>query len=187
MISGSTLIINVCLNYLLIYGNLRLSGDGRARCAIATLVSRCVELLIVIWFLKFRETCSTSISASCCTSTPAMCRITCTFSLPVLINQALWGIAQMVQTGILGHLGGDVTAANAISVQVYQVLSVVCYGAASASAGIVVGRTIGEDNEKSCIRLSRRSRYCSSPSDCARDLRVSCCAVPHPCGLRRHF
>ena len=68
-------------------------------------------------------------------------------SLPVLINQALWGVAQMVQTGILGHLGGDVTAANAISVQVYQVLSVVCYGAASA-AGIVVGRTIGEDNQK---------------------------------------
>ena len=68
-------------------------------------------------------------------------------SLPVLINQALWGVAQMVQTGILGHLGGDVTAANAISVQVYQVLSVVCYGAASA-AGIVVGRTIGEGDEK---------------------------------------
>lgn len=38
------------------------------------------------------------------------------------------------------------TAANAIAVQVYQVLSVVCYGAASAS-GIVVGRTIGEGNE----------------------------------------
>ena len=68
-------------------------------------------------------------------------------SLPVLINQALWGIAQMVQTGILGHLGGDATAANAIAVQVYQVLSVVCYGAASAS-GIVVGRTIGEGNQQ---------------------------------------
>lgn len=63
-------------------------------------------------------------------------------SAPVLINQALWGVAQMVQTGILGHLGGDVTAANAIAVQVYQVLSVVSYGAASAS-GIVVGKTIG--------------------------------------------
>ena len=64
-------------------------------------------------------------------------------SAPVLVNQALWGVAQMVQTGILGHLGGDVTAANAIAVQVYQVLSVVAYGAASAS-GIVVGRSIGE-------------------------------------------
>ena len=115
--------------------------------AIATLVSRCVELLIVIYYLKFKE-------HKLNLSLRKLVHIDTSYvqdymhvSLPVLINQALWGIAQMVQTGILGHLGGDATAANAIAVQVYQVLSVVCYGAASAS-GIVVGRTIGEGNQQ---------------------------------------
>ncbi|WP_418681142.1 MATE family efflux transporter [Agathobaculum sp.] len=147
MISGSTLVINVCLNYLLIYGNLGFPEMGVRGAACATLIARCVELIIVIWFLKYRENVLNLNLRKLLHIDTSYVRDYMKVSLPVLINQALWGVAQMVQTGILGHLGGDVTAANAISVQVYQVLSVVCYGAASA-AGIVVGRTIGEDNEK---------------------------------------
>ena len=147
MISGSTLVINVCLNYLLIYGNLGFPEMGVRGAACATLIARCVELIIVIWFLKYRENMINLNLRKLLHIDTSYVHDYMKVSLPVLINQALWGVAQMVQTGILGHLGGDVTAANAISVQVYQVLSVVCYGAASA-AGIVVGRTIGEDNEK---------------------------------------
>lgn len=146
VISGSTLIINVCLNYCLIYGNLGFPELGVRGAAIATLVSRCVELLIVIYYLKYKENqLNLTLTKLLRIDTSYMRDYTCVSS-PVLINQALWGVAQMVQTGILGHLGGDVTAANAIAVQVFQVLSVVAYGAASAS-GIVVGRTIGEGNE----------------------------------------
>lgn len=147
MISGSTLVINVCLNYLLIYGNLGFPEMGVRGAACATLIARCIELIIVIWFLKYRENVLNLNLRKLLHIDTSYVHDYMKVSLPVLINQALWGVAQMVQTGILGHLGGDVTAANAISVQVYQVFSVVCYGAASA-AGIVVGRTIGEDNEK---------------------------------------
>lgn len=147
IISGSTLVINVCLNYCLIYGNLGFPELGVRGAAIATLVSRCVELLIVIYYLKFKEHKLNLTLKKLLHIDTSYVRDYGRVSSPVLINQALWGVAQMVQTGILGHLGGDVTAANAIAVQVYQVLSVVAYGAASAS-GIVVGRTIGEGNEQ---------------------------------------
>lgn len=146
VISGSTLIINVCLNYCLIYGNLGFPELGVRGAAIATLVSRCVELLIVIYYLKYKENQLNLTLTKLLRIDTSYMRDYTRVSSPVLINQALWGVAQMVQTGILGHLGGDVTAANAIAVQVFQVLSVVAYGAASAS-GIVVGRTIGEGNE----------------------------------------
>lgn len=143
VISFSTLCINVCLNYLLIYGNLGFPELGVRGAAIATLTSRCVELLIVLYYLKYRE-------KRLCLTAGKLLRIDTSYirdytqiSAPVLVNQALWGAAQMVQTGILGHLGGDVTAANAIAVQVYQILSVIAYGAASAS-GILVGKTIGQ-------------------------------------------
>ena len=147
IISGSTLVINVCLNYCLIYGRLGFPELGVRGAAIATLVSRCVELLIVIWYLKYKEHRLNLTLQKLLHIDTSYIRDYTRVSFPVLINQALWGVAQMVQTGILGHLGGNVTAANAIAVQVFQVLSVVAYGAASA-AGIVVGRTIGEGGEK---------------------------------------
>nr|WP_297172474.1 MATE family efflux transporter [uncultured Agathobaculum sp.] len=146
IIAGSTLIINVCLNYCLIYGNLGFPELGVRGAAIATLVARCAELMIVIYYLKHREHRLKLTLKKLLHIDTSYIRDYARVSSPVLINQALWGVAQMVQTGILGHLGGDVTAANAIAVQVYQVLSVVCYGAASAS-GIVVGRTIGSGSE----------------------------------------
>ncbi len=142
-ISFSTLCINVTLNYLLIYGNFGCPELGVRGAAVATLVSRCVELLIVVYYLKYREKQLNLTLKKLLFIDRSYLRDYNRVSAPVLVNQALWGVAQMVQTGILGHLGGDVTAANAIAVQVYQVLSVVAYGAASAS-GIVVGRSIGE-------------------------------------------
>lgn len=55
IISATTLCINVVLNYLLIYGHMGMPRLGIRGAAIATLISRCVELLIVIWYLKYRE------------------------------------------------------------------------------------------------------------------------------------
>lgn len=141
-ISFSTLCINVFLNYLLIYGHLGCPELGVRGAAIATLTSRCVELLIVVWYLKFREKRLRLTVKKLVQIDTSYIHDYLHVSSPVLINQALWGVAQMMQTAILGHLGGDVVAANAIAVQVYQMLSVVSYGAASAS-GIVVGQTIG--------------------------------------------
>lgn len=142
VISFSTLCINTCLNYLLIYGRFGFPELGVRGAAVATLISRCVELLIVVYYLKCREDRLRLTPKKLALIDTSYIRDYTRVSAPVLVNQALWGVAQMVQTGILGHLGGDVTAANAIAVQVYQVLSVIAYGAASAS-GIVVGKTIG--------------------------------------------
>lgn len=147
VISFSTLCINTCLNYLLIYGRFGFPELGVRGAAIATLISRCVELLIVVYYLKYREERLHLTLKKLVAIDTSYIRDYTRVSAPVLVNQALWGVAQMVQTGILGHLGGDVTAANAIAVQVYQILSVVAYGAASAS-GIMVGKTIGRGRQE---------------------------------------
>lgn len=154
VISFSTLCINVTLNYCLIYGNFGCPELGVRGAAIATLVSRCVELLIVLYYLKYREKKLNLTLKKLLFIDSSYLRDYNRVCAPVLVNQALWGVAQMVQTGILGHLGGDVTAANAIAVQVFQVLSVAAYGAASAS-GILVGRSIGEGRRDALRSLVR--------------------------------
>lgn len=146
VISFSTLCINICLNSLLIYGRLGFPEMGIAGAAIATLVSRMVELTIVILYLKFRE-------HRLCLTFRKLVFIDTSYlkdyhrvSAPVLLGEAQWGLAQMVQTGILGHLGAAAIAANSIATLVFQIVTVVAYGSAAASV-ITVGKTVGEGNE----------------------------------------
>lgn len=154
VISFSTLCINVCLNWLLIYGHWGCPEMGVRGAAVATLVSRTVELAIVAYYLKYREKKLRLTVKKLVFIDGSYVKDYFHVSFPVLLNQAQWGLAQMVQTGILGHLGGDATAANALAVQLYQVLSVVAYGAASAS-GIVVGKAIGAGERESLRPLVR--------------------------------
>lgn len=143
VISFSSLIINIILNYCLIYGNFGFPELGVQGAAVATLVSRIVEMLIVFWFLKYREDKLNLTAKKLIFIDTSFLKDYTRVSLPVLVSQGQWGIAQMVQTGILGHMGQPAIAANFIATVLFQIISVVCYGSASAS-GILMGRTVGE-------------------------------------------
>lgn len=145
IVTASTLCINIVLNSILIYGRFGFPELGVRGAAIATLISRCVELLIIIYFLKYREhQLNLTAKKLICIDTSYI-RDYMKVSLPVLVTQAIWGVAQMIQTGILGHMPGsaDVVPANSIAVLVFQIISVVGYGAASAAA-IMTGKRVGE-------------------------------------------
>ncbi|HIV68586.1 MAG TPA: MATE family efflux transporter [Candidatus Butyricicoccus stercorigallinarum] len=145
LIAGSTLCINIVLNYILIYGHFGAPAMGVRGAAIATLVSRTVELLIVLWYLKYREhTLRLTLKKLICIDHRYMADYV-RISLPLLVTQALWGINSIFQTAIIGNMddAASVLPANSISVIVYQIISVIGYGAASAAA-IVTGRTLGE-------------------------------------------
>ena len=107
VVSFSTLCINVCLNYLLIYGHGGFPELGVRGAAIATLVSRCVEFLIVTGYLGVWERHLRLTPRKLVYIDTSYIRDYARIALPMLLNRALWGAAQMVQTGILGRLGGD--------------------------------------------------------------------------------
>ena len=149
IISASTLCINICLNYVLIYGHFGAPALGVRGAAIATLVSRTVELLIVIWFLKFREHTLHLNWRKLLFIDTSYIRDYIHVSLPMLVTQTMWGASSIIQTAILGNMenAAMVVPANSISVLVFQILSVVGYGAASAAA-IMTGRTLGEGHKE---------------------------------------
>lgn len=144
ILSFSTLCINIVLNYCLIFGNFGFPEMGIEGAAIATLTSRTIELFIVICFCIFKE-------KRLNLRLKTLVRIDTSYihdyvhvSLPLLITQATWGIAQIIQTAIIGHLqnASAAIAANSIAVLTFQIISVVGYGAASA-AGILTGKAVG--------------------------------------------
>lgn len=143
VVSASTLIINVCLNYVLIFGNFGAPRLGAGGAAIATLIARVVETIIIgiyiFWVdkkIKLRPRDFIKIDATLLKQYFAI-------GSPVLVSNAIWGLAMAAQTSILGHMGSAAIAANSIAGTLFQILSVAIYASASSSA-VIIGKTIGE-------------------------------------------
>lgn len=143
ILSSVTLVINVCLNYILIYGHFGAPRLGVVGAATATLIARVVETAIAVAYmarvdhkigLKLRDFFSID---------RALLKGYLRIGSPVLLSNAIWGLAMAVQTAILGHMGSTAIAANSISTTIFQFVSVFTFGAASAS-GVLIGKTIGE-------------------------------------------
>lgn len=64
-------------------------------------------------------------------------------ALPALANDIIWGVAFSMYSVILGHLGSDAVAANAIVIVVRNLTTVFCYAVASAGT-ILLGNVMGE-------------------------------------------
>ncbi len=143
IMSVSTILINICFNYCFIYGHFGAPEMGIAGAAVATLISRSVELVIVLVYvlridkkirMKLRE----------------LLRFDFTYlrdyvkvATPVVISGALWGVAQGAQTAVLGHIGATIIAANAIAVIVFQIFAVVGMSCANV-ASVIMGKTVGK-------------------------------------------
>ena len=62
--------------------------------------------------------------------------------MPVLCASLVWGIAFVLYSVILGHMGSDAVAANSIASIVKSMVQCVIRGV-SAGAGIIIGNLLG--------------------------------------------
>ena len=66
-------------------------------------------------------------------------------SVPALANDVIWSVAFSMYSVIIGHMGSDAVAANAIVVVVRNFGTTLCFGFASAG-GLLLGQVIGKNN-----------------------------------------
>lgn len=151
LVSLSTLCINVCLNYVLIYGNFGAPRMGVRGAAVATLTARCVELLIMLVYIGFADKKIKLRPRHFLRLSAPLLADYAKGGTPVILSNAMWGVAMAVQTAILGHLSQTVIAANSIATTVFQIVSVICYGAASAAA-VLIGKTVGSGSSLEKIK-----------------------------------
>jgi len=66
-------------------------------------------------------------------------------SFPVVLNEVFWASAFFILMVIIGHMGREFVAANAIGSLMMQFTGMIIFSVASATA-VVIGNTIGEGN-----------------------------------------
>ena len=145
--------LNILLNATFIFGLFGAPKLGATGVAIATALSRMIELIACFIVSAFSK--NVRLDLRCMfTKNKLLFSDFVRLSLPALGNDISWSIGFSMYSVILGHLGTDAVAANSLVVVVRNIGSVFCFGIASAG-GILLGNVMGQGD------LERSRRYAS--------------------------
>ena len=136
--------LNILLNAVFIFGWLGVPKMGVEGVAIATSISRLVELILV--FLVSARSPNVKLRFSYMFKrSKALFGDFMKMSVPALANDVVWGLGFSMYSVIIGQfLGSDVVAANALVSVVHSYGTVLCFGVGSAG-GILLGQLIGDN------------------------------------------
>ena len=139
--NASALLLNILLNAVFIFGLLGAPKMGISGVALATTIARGIEFVIcmldALKFKTIRFRPSTIFERHKLLFADFM-----KYSLPAFGNEVSWGLAFSMYSVIMGHLGSDIVAANAVVVVARNLGTVACFGIANAGA-ILLGKSIG--------------------------------------------
>ena len=140
-ISSSAVIINIILNAILIFGLFGAPRLGIVGAAYATVTARLVELVWAYFAVRHAHNVAIRWSGILHTS-KVFTKDFWYYTTPALGAALVWGIAFVLYSVILGHMGSDAVAANSIASIVKSMVQCVIRGV-SAGAGILVGNLLG--------------------------------------------
>jgi putative MATE family efflux protein len=141
-----SLIVNVILNAIFIFGMFGLAPMGIRGAALATLIARICEFIIVWFYATFQNKVICFHWEDLFHWDRLLLKDFLKYSIPVMLNELVWGTGTSVNAAIIGHLGKSVVAANSITQVTRQLAMVIAFGVANATA-ILIGKAIGENKE----------------------------------------
>lgn len=144
VISSVGVIVNIALNALLIFGLFGFPRLGIAGAALATVFTGCLGLVWCVFETVKKD--SVKLRVTDLLHDDAALRADFwKYTLPVLGNEVVWGGGVTMYSVIMGHLGSDAVAANAITGIVKNLVACFCIGLGSGG-GILVGNELGAGN-----------------------------------------
>lgn len=140
--------VNLIFNYILIYGKFGAPALGVTGAAIATVISRFVELsIIVIWTHTHTAKNRFIVGAYKSMRIPLpLAKMIFLKGTPLLINETLWAGGQAMLTQTYSFLGLNVVAAMNISTTLSNVFNIIMI-ALGNSIAIIIGKELGARSE----------------------------------------
>ena len=149
-----SLFTNLIANYLLIF----VAGLGVKGAAIATVISRIIELVIL-------ATWSYSHKYEICGKLKELLGFNRYFivkflkiAFPVIINETFWGLGTSVYNAIFAHAGTNAFTAYSITGTISQLTWVFCMGFGNG-IGVLIGKRIGEKKIEEAKTYAKRSMW----------------------------
>lgn len=141
LISSASVVINIVLNGVLIFGLFGLPKMGIAGAAVATVISRMAEVIWCVAETLKKDSVKLKLK-NVIRNNKLFVRDFWKYTTPVLCNEIVWGVGFTMYSVIMGHLGSDAVAANSIANIVKNLVACFSLGLA-AGGGIMVGNELG--------------------------------------------
>lgn len=138
----ASLVVNVSLNYILIFGHLGFPAMGVRGAAIATVVSRVVELAVVWYYAFYRQRTLDLRPRDLLKIDATLLRDYIHYGVPVGITDAQWALIGFFKAMIIGQLVKEFMAANAITTAMMNLGTMFTFALAGGAA-VVVGKAVG--------------------------------------------
>lgn len=147
--------LNSILNYTLIYGIWGFPRMEIAGAALATLIARMVELVVILFVVyRYNMVPAAKIGEMLDLSKAFIKRFYQT-TLTVIGNESLWSLGMTMFTVVYARMGTEVVAAINISSTIERVAMVLFIGMANACA-VIVGNQIGAGQQKLALDYAKR-------------------------------
>lgn len=146
MVAGIiAIVINTCINYLLINGNFGFPALGVKGAAIATLISRIIELIILIIIMEKKKMPFRPVFKDLFSIPMQTVKQVAKTSLPLTMNEFLWGLGMSVLIALYGIKSADNLTSVQIAYTTANLLFVVMSGFATA-ASVLIGQDLGRND-----------------------------------------
>jgi len=146
---------NTILNYLLIYGHLGLPKMGVAGAALATVISRVLELALLLFAVYSGKTVLAATFKELFAQSADFISQFFKVTLPVILNEAMWGLGMTLYAIAYARMGTDVFASTNITGTIEKIIWVVFWGVGNACS-VMIGNKIGSGDEKEVFLYAKR-------------------------------
>ena len=149
---GAAMAVNLLGNYILIFGHFGAPRMGVAGAAVATVVSRYVEMVIVVGWMHLNPRKNPYVKGlyRSLRIPVSLLKAIMIKGMPILVNEAAYTVGMAFLNQCYSTCGLDVVPALSISTTIYNMMAVAFRSLANA-VGIIVGRMMGAGNSKEYV------------------------------------
>ena len=155
MVTVIAILMNTCLNYILIFGMLGFNALGVEGAAIATVIARFVECALLVYLVNRYRLPPSGLPSQIFRFSKAMTKKFIVIAMPVVINEVLWSTGVTMYAVVYGRMSTDAMAAMTITQTVEQIAFVLLVGVGNA-CGIILGNSLGSGEQESVLEDAKR-------------------------------
>lgn len=148
-------LLNTGLNYVLIFGKLGFSPMGARGAAIATLISQCANLVLMLLMFPKKNSVLKKPEQEETENAALNWKQYLSMLLPILACEVLWSLGENVYAGIYGHMGTKAAAAMTL-INPIQGLVIGALCGLSQAAGVIVGKKLGTGDYSDAYKASKK-------------------------------